>query len=87
MVVRGFEEIDVQQADSPTGDKPTLRIGMALAASYGWKLHGIDIKSAFLQAEKLDHEIYVRPPKELKKAGLIWRLEKPAYGLIDSSQN
>ena len=87
LVVRGFEEIDVGQADSPTGEKATLRMVLALAASENWKLQSIDIKSAYLQAENLDREIFVRPPRELKKPGLIWQLDKPAYGLIDSARN
>ena len=87
LVVRGFEEIDVGQADSPTGDKATLRMVLSLAASENWKLQSIDIKSAYLQAENLDRVVYVRPPKELKKPGLIWQLDKPVYGLIDSARN
>ena len=88
LVVRGFEEIEeVGQADSPTGDKATLRLVLTLAASENWKLQSIDIKSAYLQADKLDRDVFVRPPKELKRPGLIWALDKPAYGLIDSARN
>lgn len=88
LVVRGFEEVEeIGQADSPTGDKATLRFVLALAASENWKLQSIDIKSAYLQADTLDREVFVRPPKELKRPGLIWQLDKPAYGLIDSAKN
>ena len=31
--------------------------------------------------------VHVRPPKQLKKPGIIWKLEKPAYGLSDSSRS
>ena len=88
LVVRGFEEVDdIIQADSPTGDKATLRLVLAISASEKWKLQSIDIKSAYLQSETLDREVFVKPPKELKKPGLIWALDKPAYGLIDSARN
>ena len=88
LVVRGFEETgDFGPSDSPTGDKACLRMIAALATSFNWKLQSIDIKSAYLQADNLDRQVYVRPPKELKKSGLIWQLEKPVYGLIDSARN
>ncbi len=47
----------------------------------------MDIKAAFLQSQELDRTVYVKPPKNLKKVGVIWQLEKPAYGLNDSPRN
>lgn len=87
LVVRGFEEDGETSADSPTGDKSSTRIVYALAAANSWSLETIDIKAAFLQSHKLDRVVYVKPPRDLKKVGVIWQLEKPAYGLADSSRN
>ena len=36
LVIRGFEENEDIQADSPTASKTTLRIVLALAANYDW---------------------------------------------------
>lgn len=87
LVIRGFEEVDETAVDSPTGDKSSTRIIYSLAASYGWTIETVDIKGAFLQSEKLDRTVFVKPPRNLKKVGLVWQLDRPAYGLKDSSRN
>ena len=87
LVVRGFEEELDMKVDSPTGDKCSSRIMMILSIAMNWKLESIDIKAAFLQSQSLDRVVFVRPPRNLKKVGVIWQLEKPAYGLDDSPRN
>ena len=51
-----------------------------------WKLNAIDIKTAFLQSDKIDREIYVIPPKEANTTN-VWQLKKCIYGLGDASCN
>ena len=87
LVVRGFEEEDKVQSDSPTAAKSTLRLVMALAANEQWKLETIDIKAAFLQGKELDRDIFVTPPKDIREEGIIWKLNKVVYGLEDASRN
>ena len=87
LVVRGFEESNHTSCDSPTGDKCSLRSFICISHGNGWKIEGMDIKAAFLQSRQLDREVFVKPPRSLKKVGIIWQLEKPAYGLNDSSRN
>ena len=87
LVVRGFEEQLEKHVDSPTGDKCSTKIMMALSKAHNWKVESIDIKSAFLQSQQLDRVVFVKPPRNLKKVGVIWQLEKPAYGLNDSPRN
>ena len=55
----------------------------AIAASKEWPLEVIDVKSAFLQGDELDRELYMEPPAEEKKPNVIWRLNKAVYGLKD----
>ncbi len=43
------------------------------------------MKTAFLQGQEIDRELYVYPPKEAN-TDLIWKLKKPVYGLADSSR-
>ena len=50
-----------------------------------WELNSIDIKTAFLQGEKIQREVFVRPPKEANVPGKIWKLNKCVYGLADAS--
>ena len=39
----------------------------AIAASKEWPLEVIDVKSAFLQGDELDRELYMEPSAEEKK--------------------
>ena len=87
LVVRGFEEEESCQADSPTGEKTSMRILLTIVVANNWLIESIDIKGAFLQSGKLDRIVYAKPPAEYKKMGLIWKLEKPVYGLVDSARN
>ena len=40
----------------------TIRVLLALAAFYGWEVHHLNVKSAFLNGEIME-EIYVEQPK------------------------
>ena len=46
----------------------------------------MDIRATFLQVKTLDREVFVRPPKDIEKEGVIWKLLKPLYGLDDASR-
>ena len=85
LVVHGNQEGFEDRADSPTVSKKSLRVQFSLAAQFKWELVMADITSAFLQSDLLDREVYVQPPKHIKKEGIIWRLRKPMYGLGDAS--
>ena len=86
LVVRGFEEKVKVQVDSPTGSRETLHMLLTVAATQGWRIKSGDVKSAYLQGEKLDREVYMVPPVEKKKPGVIWRLVKAVYGMNDSGR-
>ena len=86
MVAKGFQEIDQPQSDSPTAAKESFKLLMALAANQNFKVVSMDIRAVFLQAKKLDREVFVRPPDDIKKEGIIWKLLKPLYGLDDASR-
>ena len=51
-----------------------------------FELRKINIRAAFLQAKQLDREVFLQPPKDIKRDGYIWKLKKPLYGLNDASQ-
>jgi len=59
---------------------------MALSANFDFKIVSMDIRAAFLQAKTLDREVFVRPPDDIGKEGVIWKLLKPLYGLDDASR-
>jgi len=88
LVARGFEEdtsrIDV---DSPTVGKSTVRMLLAIASSKHWNIKSTDIKSAFLQGNALQREVYICPPKEAQVTeGLVWKLNRCLYGLNDAAR-
>ena len=88
LVARGFEEnmLQEQRRDSPTCTKDSLRTVMSVVASYNWECNAIDIKSAFLQGDPIEREVFVRPPKEFLQRGTVWKLKKNIYGLNDASR-
>jgi hypothetical protein len=56
---------------------------IALATKYHWKLHQLDVKSAFLNGE-LKEEVYLTQPEGFVKSGqehLVCKLNKSLYGL------
>ena len=57
-----------------------------MAANQDFKLRSIDIRAAFLQARKLDRDVYLVPPKDIRKEGYVWKLKKLLYGLNDASR-
>ena len=48
-----------------------------------WPLWSLDFKNSWLQADGLDHEVYLRAPCEWNSEGTrrVWKLRTPAYGL------
>ena len=86
LTARGFMEDDEVPKDSPTMHKSSLRIVLAIAAAKGWTIETSDIRSAFLQGNLLDRDVYVKPPKEAGLTGKLWKLYKCLYGLRDASK-
>uniref|UniRef100_A0A8R7U001 Reverse transcriptase Ty1/copia-type domain-containing protein n=1 Tax=Triticum urartu TaxID=4572 RepID=A0A8R7U001_TRIUA len=61
----------------------SVRLLIALAAHNCWKLHHMDVKSAFLNGE-LEEEVYVKQPPGYVKQGAehkVLKLHKALYGL------
>ncbi|KAH9318162.1 hypothetical protein KI387_019931, partial [Taxus chinensis] len=60
-----------------------IRMIFALAAQFGWKVHQMDVKSAFLNGD-LQEEVYMTQPKGYVVHGQeekVCRLRKSLYGL------
>ena len=87
LTARGFEEDISAAVDSPTIGKNCVRIVLAIAASKHWKIQSTDIKSAFLQGQPIERDVYLLPPKEANtKKGYIWKLRRYLYGLNDAAR-
>ena len=82
-VLRGYEEEKDFRADSPTCMRSSVRLLLAVIASSGWTLNSIDFKTAFLQGDPIERDIYMRPPKQAQ-TNKLWKLNKTVYGLNDA---
>ena len=71
IVARGFQEQEKPQSDSPTVLRASVKTFVAVAANEGFEICSIDITGAFLQAEDLDREVFVKPPVDIRKDGVI----------------
>jgi hypothetical protein len=91
LVARGFvqqEGIDFDYTFTPVARMESVRLLFALAAQEGWRVHHMDVKSAFLNGN-LKEEVYVHQPSGFAipgKEGKVLRLRKALYGLRQAPQ-
>ena len=88
LCVRGDQEEDKEsvRTDSPTVNKVNVKLFYVLAASMGWQVRTADVTAAFLQGAHLERDVFLRPPKERRVKGVVWKLIKGCYGLVDASR-
>ncbi|KAH9655417.1 Integrase catalytic domain-containing protein [Citrus sinensis] len=86
LVVKGYaqkEGIDFNEIFSPVVRLTTVRVVLAMCATFDLHLEQLDVKTAFLHGE-LEEEIYMLQPEgfaEKGKENLVCRLNKSLYGL------
>jgi hypothetical protein len=85
LVARGFvqqEGVDFDDAFALVARMESVRL-LALADQEGWRVHHMDVKSAFLNGD-LKEEVYIYQPPGfvfLGKENKVLRLRKALYGL------
>ena len=85
-VARGFtqkESMDYDETFAPVARYTTIRTIISLAAVFRWKLHQMDIKSAFLNG-KIEEEVYIEQLEGFVTHGKkthACKLKKALYGL------
>ncbi|WVZ93392.1 hypothetical protein U9M48_039374 [Paspalum notatum var. saurae] len=86
LVAQGFyqkEGIDYEGTFAPVAHSKAIRILLAFAASKGFKLQQMDVKSAFLNGF-IEEEVYVIQPPGFESARFpdrVYKLRKALYGL------
>ena len=80
MVLKNLVKIILEQILQPVAKKI---LDLNFIVSHKWKIKSLDIKSAFLQGQPINREIFLKPPK---KAGTdkLWKLLITVYGLRDA---
>ena len=78
-----MEGLDYSETVAPVACLEAIRIMLAFAASKGFKLYQMDIKSAFLYGF-IDEEVYVKQPpgfEDPKHPNRVYKLSKALYRL------
>ena len=86
LVARGFQEAGKDSLDtaSPTVDRGMWRVMVAMTAVYGCVPYCFDISTPFLQGPQIARDVFLRPPPEIGEPGMVMKLNKSVYGLVDA---
>jgi hypothetical protein len=85
-VARGFsqkEGIDYDEIFAPVARYTSIRVIISLASVFYWKLHQMDVKTAFLNGE-VEQEVYIEQHEGFVihgKESHVCKLKKALYGL------
>jgi hypothetical protein len=85
-VAHGFsqkERIDYDEIFAPVAKYTSIRIIISLASVFYWKLHQMDVKTAFLNGE-VEQEVYIEQSEGFVihgKESHVYKLKKALYGL------
>lgn len=86
LVAKGYVQrqgIDFDEVFAPVARMESVRLLLAVAAHFGWAVHHMDVKSAFLNGE-LEEEVYVSQPPGFvddTHPRKVMRLNRALYGL------
>jgi hypothetical protein len=74
------------RTDSATAQFAAIRLLLSLSVLIDFRLSSIDIYGAYLQADLLTRDIFVRPPFGWTSPNIVWKLLRLAYGLVESGR-
>jgi transposase InsO family protein len=73
--------VDYDETFAPVSRHTTLRVFLSVAANRGWKVHQLDVKTAFLHGD-IDVDVYMEQPDGfVEGTNLVCLLQKCLYGL------
>ncbi|WVZ55981.1 hypothetical protein U9M48_006573 [Paspalum notatum var. saurae] len=89
LVAKGYSQtygIDYDETFAPVAKMNTVRTLISCAVNFGWPLHQMDVKNAFLHGD-LQEEVYMEIPPGFagsQTIGKVCKLKKSLYGLKQS---
>ena len=60
-----------------------MRLVFLTAASNKREIKSLDIKEAFLQGDKIERDVFLRPPGDVCPENEVWKLKRCIYRLND----
>ena len=90
-VARGFSQVEgvnYSETFAPVARYTSIRSVIAIAAEMGWKIHQMDVKTAFLHG-MIEEEIYLEHGLSFEvheRETHVCRLKKALYGLKQASR-
>lgn len=89
LVARGFSQekgFDYNETYSPTAKLTTFRVLLSIANHFGYFVHQMDVKCAFLNGQ-LREDIYMTQPEGFSENNtMVCKLNKSLYGLKQASR-
>ena len=86
LVAKGYVQQygkDYEEVFAPVARLETIRLLVSIAATRGWEVHHLDVKTAFLHGD-LKEIVYVTQPEGFEVKGSekkVYKLHKALYGL------
>jgi hypothetical protein len=86
LVAKGYVQkhgVDYDEVFAPVARLDTVRLFLAMAANWGWEVHHLDVKTAFLNGNLVE-DVYVSQPDGYAVGGkeqMVYKLSKALYGL------
>src|SRR5215469_14787781 len=86
LVVKGFmEKGEKIECEAPTCSPEGMKVVLGVIKMNKWDLCTMDIKTAYLQGDLINREVYIVPPEGYSD-NKVWRLKKAVYGLKDAAR-
>ena len=77
------EGIDYEETFTPVARYSSIQTIISLAAKMGWRVHQMDVKTAFL-SRVIEEEVFIEQPKGFEvenRESHVCRLQRALYGL------
>ena len=75
------------RTDSSNAQFMVIRLLISLSTILNFTIGCVDIQGAYMQSGPITRELYVRPPREIRKhKGILWRLLKLPYGIPEAGR-